>query len=169
MKLIHILHGAYTIEEAEELFTPILLSKIHDISQNVTGFHSGRIDVIAKNDISLQKGEIHVLEINQNAIGCISEKPCCCTSYFKRGIKTPQHKNIKYDWAFPEKRHWYHRTWMISFRAIRTMVMQIWIGFHNILLGRVSFLSLLIKGIPKFHEREAQCGLGNHEHYVARP
>ena len=189
-------HGSYTIEEADDLFTISLLSAINKISMNMTGFHSGRIDVMAKNIASFRHGDFRILEINQNAIGCISEKPCCCTSYFrhhkpisskhhnrnnpirikvdtnvgnsaKRNI-TGNERNINY-WMFPHKRKWYHSKWMIPFRATRTMTMQIWIGFHNILQGNVPLSTLLVEGLPSFHKRELLCGLGNHEHYVARP
>lgn len=165
------MHGAYTIEEADELWTPDLLSMVNEIASNVTGFYSGRIDIISKDTASFKRGELFVLEINQNAIGCISEKSCCCTSYFQHlpSDKSYTDKKAELGWAFPEKRKWYHSSWMIPFRATRTMCMQLWIGFQNILLGHVTLWTLLWEGIPSFHKREVQCGLGNHEHYFARP
>eukprot|EP00591_Stephanopyxis_turris_P004505 CAMPEP_0195524294 /NCGR_PEP_ID=MMETSP0794_2-20130614/24017_1 /TAXON_ID=515487 /ORGANISM="Stephanopyxis turris, Strain CCMP 815" /LENGTH=427 /DNA_ID=CAMNT_0040654477 /DNA_START=680 /DNA_END=1963 /DNA_ORIENTATION=- len=151
-------HGSYTIDEVDNLGTPELLSALNDISYNITGFHSGRLDIKARNKLALQRGEFFVLEINQNAIGCISEKRCCCTTYWKDKFG---------QWAFPNNRHWYHQEWILSFRAVRTMAMQIWIGFNNILFGNVTLFTLVFKGIPSFRARTLRCG--NQEHWVARP
>ena len=144
-------HAEYTISEADHLWSPSLLAKFDEISYNVSGFFSGRVDIKASSEAALQRGEFKVLEINFNAIGCISEKPCCCTSFHTLGV---QHR-------------WYHQPWANNLRLIRTMTFQILIGWVNIMTNQSNLWVFLHVGLPSFYTMSQRCG--HHEMYFARP
>ena len=145
----------YFITEKDELWTPALMAKFDEISYNVTGFYSGRVDIKTPSDEALQRGEFSIMEINFNAIGCIAEKPCCCTSF-----------DTDAGWVHPNRR-WYHNKWVNILRRVRTGTFQVFIGAANILSGDSNLWVLLTAGLPKFYAMSQQCA--HHEMYFGRP
>ena len=118
----------YFTKPREDLVSEQLLEWLEHVQTSIPGFYSGRVDIKAGSEESLQAGkELYVIDVNLNAIGDIGEKSTR-----------------------------YHNPFLFLLQ-IRTIILQAYIGTINIFMGQYSLEWLLTRTIPFGMKRAVLC------------